>query len=214
MVRRSGRSGAALDWELDLLTHLEAHGLRVPDVVPTDDGRAHDDGVMVQRFLPGTPPTSTADWLLVVAVLRRVHNLTAGWPQRPGFASSRDLLTVERGGDVDLAAMPADGVALVRAAWRPLADGATCAIHGDVGGGNVLIHDGTAALIDWDESRVDIPALDYAHLPSEVGAHLPPEVSAGRRTLTRAGVAWEAATCWVAEPEYAARRLDELRQLR
>lgn len=165
MVRRSGRSGAALDWELDLLTHLAAHGLRVPDVVPTDDGRAHDDGVMVQRFLPGTPPTSTADWLLVVA-------------------------------------------------WRPLADGATCAIHGDVGGGNVLIHDGTAALIDWDESRIDIPALDYAHLPSEVGAHLPPEVSAGPRTLTRAGVAWEAATCWVAEPEYAARRLDELRQLR
>lgn len=139
-------------------------------------------------------------------LLGRAHELTAGWPQRPGFASSRDLLSTGRGGDVDLTALPADDAALVRAAWRPFAAGPTCAIHGDVGGGNVLIHEGRAALIDWDEARVDVPAFDYAHLPSDVDVPVPVE----RATLTRAGVAWEAATCWLAEPEYAARRLAEL----
>lgn len=143
----------------------------------------------------------------MVDLLRRVHALTAGWPQRPGFASSRELLSTDRGGDVDLSAMPADDAALIRAAWRPVADDATCAIHGDFGGGNVLVRDGTAALIDWDESRVDVPAFECAHLPPDV------PIPENRLTVVRAGVAWEAATCWLTEPGYAARRLAELHVL-
>jgi hypothetical protein len=61
-------------------------------------------------------------------------------------------------------------------------------------------------LLDWDESRVDVPWFDFAFLPEGVEAPSP----ADRDTLVTAGVAWEAATCWTPEPEYAARRLAEL----
>jgi aminoglycoside phosphotransferase (APT) family kinase protein len=74
-------------------------------------------------------------------------------------------------------------------------------------GGNVLIEDDRVALIDWDESRVDVPAFDFAHLPDDV----PVPVQGDRQALVTAGVAWEAATCWIAEPGHAARRLAELR---
>ena len=91
----------------------------------------------------------------------------------------------------------------------PVLGGVECAVHGDLGAGNVLVTDDHVALIDWDESRVDVPAFDYAHLPPDV--HVP--IGGGRSATVTAGVAWEAATCWAAEPEYARRRLDELRRL-
>jgi aminoglycoside phosphotransferase (APT) family kinase protein len=162
---------------------------------------------MVQERLPGRPPRHADEWARVIDVLRMVHESTRGWAQRPGFAAGRDLQTRLRGGDVDLAAMPADAVALVRRAWRSIDHGPLSAIHGDPGGGNVLVDDrGGIGLIDWDESRVDVPWFDFALLPGEV----PTPTSRGR--LMAAGVAWEAATCWVTEPGYAAGRLDELRR--
>lgn len=208
VVRRSGRSTESLDWELDLLGHLDGHGIRVPALVPADDGRRHVAGVVVQRWLPGGPPVTGEDWAAVVVTLQGVHALTQGWPQRPGFASSRQLLSQDRGGDVDLGAMPPAAAALVRRAWAPVIVGAECAIHGDVGGNNILLHDGQAALLDWDEARVDVPWFDFAHLPE----HIPAPAPVDRADLTTAGVAWEAATCWLAEPEYAAGRLAELQQ--
>lgn len=208
VVRRSGRSADALAWELDLLGHLDAHGIPLPAVVPADDGRRHVDGIVVQRWLPGGPPTTDEDWAAVLKLLRRVHAMTRGWRQRPGFASSRELLVQDRGGDVDLGRMPPAAVAEVRAAWQPVLTGPVCAIHGDVGGNNVLVHNGQAALLDWDEARVDVPWFDYAHLPRHVAVPSPVD----RAVLTAAGVAWEAATCWLAEPEYAALRLAELRE--
>jgi hypothetical protein len=42
----------------------------------------------------------------VAEVLRRLHRLTEGWPQRPGWRSSTDLLTAEVGTRIDLRAMP------------------------------------------------------------------------------------------------------------
>jgi hypothetical protein len=44
-----------------------------------------------------------AEWRLVAGELRRLHELTRGWPQRPSFRSTRQLLEEERGGDVRLA---------------------------------------------------------------------------------------------------------------
>ena len=54
---------------------------------------------------------------------------------------------------------------------------------------------------------MDSPAFDFAHLPSDV----PVPIAGDRDLLITAGVAWETATCWIAEPDYAARRLAELR---
>jgi Ser/Thr protein kinase RdoA (MazF antagonist) len=206
VIRVSGRGAESLAWELDLLDALSAAGVMVPHTIPTDDGQRHDRGVLVQRFIDGDRPTTPADWDRVVATISAVHEATVGWPQRPGFRSARELMRDASGGDVDLAAMPPDAVALVRGSWAAVLDEADCAIHGDMGQGNVLMTDDYVALIDWDEARVDVPAFDYAHLPAEV-------VPGGYDAVHRAGVAWEAATCWLPEPDYARRRLDELRRL-
>jgi|SRR5215207_1375975 len=213
VVRRSGRPAAALDWELDLLSfldeQLDRHRAGVPRLVPADDGRRHVDGWLVHEFEHGRRPAGAADWRQVVAALRDVHALTTGRPQRPGFASARHLLTAGRGGDVRLDAMPAAAVEAVRRAWLPVLDGPECAIHGDLGEGNVLIGDGgRVVLLDWDESRVDVAAFDFAFVPDEVAVPF----GGDRAALVTAGIAWEAATCWSAEPDYARRCLARLQR--
>jgi aminoglycoside phosphotransferase (APT) family kinase protein len=144
----------------------------------------------------------------VIDVLQVVHESTVGWPQRPGFASARTLLTRDRGGDVDLSAMPAAAVELVRTSWAPVLCETECVVHGDLGPGNVLLTQDSVALIDWEEARVDVPAFDYAHLPDDLVV----PVAATRDTLATAGVAWETATCWLVEPTYAQNRLAELQR--
>lgn len=208
VVRRSVRPVESLEWELDLLDHLNAHGIGVPTVVGADDGRRHVDGVMVSEFVEGHEPSDRTDWRRVVDTLTAMHETTTGWPQRPGFASSRHLLTGSRGGDVRLDAMPPDAVAAIRAAWEPI-QGVEGVVHGDVAASNVRVDGDRVTLLDWDEARVDVPLFDFAFMPDGV------EVPAGtsRQVLRAAGVAWEAATCWIAEPGYAARRLAELYDL-
>ncbi|OLF07568.1 hypothetical protein BLA60_27000 [Actinophytocola xinjiangensis] len=202
VARVSRRTGPALDWELDLLEFLSTHDFIVPTVIPTDDGRRSADGVVVQRWLGGREPT-TYDWPAVTDVLHRLHALTGDWPQRPGFAATRDLLTADHGGDVDLTTMPADAVRAVRAAWAGLA-GRHTVVHGDPGAPNVRITDRGVGLLDWDEARVDHPDLDLADLP------VPALPQARNRTARAAIDAWEAAAGWTREPEYARGRLAEL----
>lgn len=207
VVRVSGRPAESLEWELDLLDALDAAGVVVPRSVATDDGRRHNQGVLVQQFIPGHPPHDRQDWERVVATLTTVHDVTADWPQRPGFASASYLLHHPTGGDIQLEAMPDDAVSLVRSSWQPVVTGAETAIHGDLGESNVLITDQQVALIDWDEARVDVPAFDFTDIPDQVPLPLPID----RTALSIAGLARETATCWISEPDYAAHRLDELR---
>jgi Ser/Thr protein kinase RdoA (MazF antagonist) len=204
VVRRSRRPPASLAWEADLLDHLARSGLRVPAVVPALDGRRYLDGVVVQTWLDGTPP-SAADWPAVAAFLRHLHQITTGWPQRPGFASTRDLLTTDRGGDVDLLAMPPDAVADCRRAWARLQGSPQAVVHGDPGPANIRISADGLGLLDWDEARVDYADLDLAELP---GSELPlPRLTLARQAAT----AWEAANGWLVEPSYAQHQLDLLR---
>ena len=178
-ARRSPRSAASLDWEVGLLDHLARHGLRVPAVIPARDGRRHVDGVVVLSWLDGSPP-GPGDWSAVAAFLRRLHAVTAGWPQRPGFASTRELITVDRGGDADLSAMPPGAVSTCRAAWRRLAGTPLAVVHGDPGPANIRMSEAGPGLLDWDEARVDHTVLDLAEIR---GSDLPP------RTLTAAQAA-------------------------
>jgi Ser/Thr protein kinase RdoA (MazF antagonist) len=203
VARRSRRSPASLSWEVQLLEQLACCGIRVPAVVPALDGRRHVDGMIVMGWLEGRPP-GPGDWPAVAAALRRVHELTRGWPQRPGAASTRELLTAQRGGDVDLARMPADAVAACRRAWAALAGSAEAVVHGDPGPANIRITPSGVGLLDWDESRVDATDLDLAELP---GADLPPD----RLGMVRAAAtAWETANGWIVEPSYARRQLSLL----
>jgi Ser/Thr protein kinase RdoA (MazF antagonist) len=203
VARRSRRTPASLDWEADLLEHLASHGVRVPALIPALDGRRHVAGVTVQSWLDGRAPGSR-HWAEIAVTLRRVHVVTVGWPQRPGFASTRELLATDRGGDVDLSLMPPAGVAACRAAWRRLRGTPEAVVHGDPGPANIRISSAGVGLLDWDESRVDYTDLDLAELPV---SELPPARLAAAR---RAATAWEAANGWIVEPSYARRQLELL----
>jgi Ser/Thr protein kinase RdoA (MazF antagonist) len=207
VVRISGRSAQSVEWELDLLDALDAAGVAVPRSVRTDDGRRHHRGVVVQPFIAGGPPRDRHDWARVVTAIDEIHQATIGWPQRPGFASASELMDNSVGGDVDLDAMPADAAELIRNCWRRVVSGPQSAIHGDLGEQNIIMTHGQVALIDWDEARADVPAFDFTDIPADV----PVPLNVDRTALFTAGLAWDTAACWTTEPDYAARRLAELR---
>jgi Ser/Thr protein kinase RdoA (MazF antagonist) len=156
-------------------------------------------------YVEGGPPETEADWRRVAATLRELHRLTQGWPQRPGWRSSIDLLQVESGTRIDLSAMPAEGVARCRAAWTRLLGRQSCVVHGNPNSpGNVRMTAHRVALIDWDESHVDVPDLDLA-LPFNAAG-----LDRGALDIaSQASAAWEAAVCW--DDEYATKRLGEVR---
>src|SRR6184192_4780028 len=129
--RLGARSDADLAWETELLQHLDRAGLTVPIPIPTTDGRLFADGMVVMTYVEGGPPETAADWRRVADTLRQLHQLTQGWPQRPGWRSSTDLLRAETGTRIDLRAMPPEGVARYRAAWARLVGRPMCVVHGD-----------------------------------------------------------------------------------
>ena len=204
VARLGGRSDADLAWETGLLRHLDRNGMTVPLAVPTTDGRLFVEGLVVMRCLEGGPPETEGDWRRVADALRELHRLTQDWPQRPGWRSSVDLLQADRGTRVDLAAMPPEVVARCRAAWARLAGRPTCVIHGDANPRNILMTAERVALIDWDESHVDVPDLDLA-LPCNA-ADLDMDAW---DIAAQASAAWEAAVCW--KDEHAVRRLAQVR---
>jgi Ser/Thr protein kinase RdoA (MazF antagonist) len=203
--RLGTRGDVDLAWEAELLQHLERAGLHVPAPVPTTDGRLFVGGLTVMAHMEGGPPRTAADWRRVADTLREVHRLTQGWPQRPGWRSSTDLLAHDTGTKIDLTAMPAEAVARCRAAWARLAGRQMSVVHGNPDNpGNVRVTADRVALIDWDEAHVDVPELDLA-LPYN-GAGLEGDM---RDAAEQAAAAWEAAVCW--KDDYAVRRLSEVR---
>ena len=188
--RLGARSDADLAWETGLLRHLDRAGLTVPVPIATTDGRWFADGLVVMTYVEGSPPETEADWRRVADTLRRLHRLTQGWPQRPGWRSSTDLLLAETGTKVDLGAMPPEGVARCRAAWARLVGRPTCVVHGDPNPGNIRITPERVALIDWDESHVDVADLDLV-LPHDAA-----DLGDAHDVAAQASAAWEAAVCW------------------
>jgi Ser/Thr protein kinase RdoA (MazF antagonist) len=206
VARLGRRRDDDLAWETNLLRHLDAHGLAVPLPIPTRQGRDFADGLVVMTVVEGRPPQTEHDWSRVAEVLQELHRLTAGWPQRPGWRSSTDLLHADTGTKVDLTAMPPEGVARCRAAWARLAADhpQRCVVHGDPNPGNVLVTDERVALIDWDEAHVDVPVLDLV-LPHNAAGLSGEE----HDVAAQASAAWEAAVCW--DSPYAVGRLAEVR---
>ena len=202
--RLGTRSDADLAWETELLQHLDREGLAVPVSIPTTDGRLYVDGLVVMTHVEGGPPEAEGDWRRVADTLRQLHRLTQGWPQRPGWRSSTDLLHAETGTKVDLGRMPAEGVARCRAAWARLTGRETCVVHGDPNPGNIRMTADRVGLIDWDESHVDVPDLDLALPHNAAGLD-----DVGYDIAAQASAAWEAAVCW--DDEYSVQRLAEVR---
>jgi len=204
VARLGSRRDTDLAWEAALLQHLDRNGMAVPVPIATTDGRLFADGLMVITYMEGGPPATEADWRRVADTLRQLHRLTEGWPQRPGWRSSTDLLHADTGTRIDLTAMPPEGVARCRAAWARLAGRQTCVVHGDPNPRNIRMTATRVALIDWDESHVDVPDLDLA-LPRNAAG-----LDEGAYDIAaQASAAWEAAVCW--DDEYSIKRLAEVR---
>ncbi len=202
--RLGSRSDADLAWETKLLQYLDDGGLTEPLPIPTSDGQFFADGLVVMKYLEGGPPETKDDWCRVADTLRQLHQLTQGWPQRPGWRSSTDLLHAETGTKIDLTEMPPEGVTRCRAAWARLAGRQTCVVHGDpTNAGNVRMTADRVALIDWDEAHVDVPDLDLV-LPHNAGGL----ADDAHGIAVQASAAWEAAVCW--DDEYAIKRLAEV----
>ena len=174
VARLGTRSDPDLAWETGLLQHLERNGMTVPQPIPTMDGRLFVDGLVVMEYLEGMPPETEGDWRRVADTLRELHWLTQDWSQRPGWRSSTDLLEAERGTRIDLTAMPPEGVVRCRAAWARLVGRPTCVVHGDANPRNILMTEERIALIDWDETHVDVADLDLAlpHNAADLNAHI------------------------------------------
>jgi len=208
IARLGARSDADLDWETRLMRHLHRNGMTVPVPMPTLDGRDFADGLVVMTYVEGEPPKTEGDWQRVAETLRQLHRLTQGWPQRPGWSSSTDLLHVETGTKVDLRAMPPAAVVRCRAARARLIGRERCVVHGDPNPRNIRLTPERVAMIDWDESHVDVPDLDLALPHNAAGLD-----DAAHDIASQAKAAWEAAVCWdpTGTDPFAAKRLAEVR---
>jgi len=205
VARLGKRRDEDLEWEAQLMRHLDQAGFCVPLPIPTQAGRFFADGLMVMTFLEGGPPQTAGDWHRVAETLRELHRLTQHWPQRPGWKGSTELLDADRGTRIDLTAMPAEAVVRCRAAWARLTGRATSVVHGNPNNpGNIRMTADRVGLIDWDEAHVDVSVLDLV-LPHNGGGLEDEEYD----VAAQASAAWEAAVCW--KDDYAENRLAEVR---
>jgi Ser/Thr protein kinase RdoA (MazF antagonist) len=205
--RSDRRSNADLAWEMELLRYLDREGMTVPVPISTMDGRDFVDGLVVMSYVEGSPPDTEADWRRVADTFRQLHRLTHAWSQRPGWRSSIDLLHAQTGTRIDLGAVPSEGAARCRAIWARLSGRERCVVHGDPTRGNIRMTADRVALIDWDESRVDVPDFDLV-LPYNA-ADLDDDV---HDVAAQAWAAWDAALCYTSGyHEFAAERLAEVR---
>ncbi len=208
VARLGKRNDADLAWETELLQHLDRNGMIVPVPIPTIDGRLFAEGLVVMTYIEGKSPETENDWHRVADTLKQLHQLTRDWPQRPGWQSSTDLLHTETGTRINLNAMPHEAVVRCRAAWARLIGRETSVVHGDPNPRNVRMTADHVALIDWDESHVDVSNLDlvlpYNAAGLEDNAH---------DIASQASAAWEAAVCWdpTGTDDFAIKRLAEVR---
>ncbi|WP_422048205.1 phosphotransferase [Shimia sp.] len=199
VLKSTQHSEAAMAWLAEVQAIARAAGLNVPHMRRSLSGAWIDEGWICEDFVEGAviPPAAASD---LSAPLNRFHEMSRAVSQRPGFCATADLLTRAAGGDVDLSQMPADIVALCRAAWGAVQTTPLCVVHGDLAPGNLLRDPlGHLWLIDWDECRRDLPLFDRVML-EPMGP-----------LMRRAHLAWEVACGWQREPEYARQLAQDLR---
>ncbi len=200
VAKSTRRSEAQLRWLLPVQAIARDAGFIVPEFLQLND-RLLISGWTLEQFIGGTPlkESELAD---LKPGLECFHCLAEATAQRPGFASSGELLHVTAGGDVDLQQMPARLQTVCRRIWARFQMGKQTVIHGDLNTANILrTAEGQLALLDWDESRVDLAAFDLLNIPVRN------TLSPSQKLLLDA---WEVAVCWQVEPEYARRLAERL----
>lgn len=189
VAKTNRRTAAQLEWLLPLQQAARDAGFVVPALLRSADGALSAQGLTLEPFIDGRP-AQQANMAALLPRLQALHRTTITLPQRPGFASARELISAGGGGDIDMGLLPPDLAQACRAAWMRLT-GAECAIHGDLSPANVLLTPEGPALLDWDEARRDLPIFDTMACRSPSPAQ------------ARAHLAWEVATCWQHEPDRA-----------
>ena len=199
VLKSTTQTEASVRWIANVQAVAQEIGLVVPEIIPAKDGQLVVSGMTLEPWINGQS-ASKRDRQELAPQLAEFHRLTRGWPQRPRFASSLELLETDRGGDINLAQMPHCVVERCRHRWQDLAGQPQSVIHGDLALENVLkTAGGRYALIDWDEARVDVSLLDTVGLFEENPGY-------SWDTWTRAECAldaWEVAVSWQREPAYA-----------
>jgi aminoglycoside phosphotransferase (APT) family kinase protein len=105
-----------------------------------------------------------------------------------------------------MSAIPADATDVILEIFNSYRHIPVSLIHGDPNASNIRItNDGRVALLDWDESRVDVVWHDLSNLGIQVLS------DADHERAQRLSNAWETVNAWVAEPEYAQHRYAALR---
>jgi Ser/Thr protein kinase RdoA (MazF antagonist) len=200
VFKTTRRNPDSIAWLTHVLHLAEQSGFIVPHLIASQTGRFIEHGWICEPFIHGVAFTPS-DMPGIVQPLARFHAASTNIQQRPGCLSARDFLIQDRGGDIDLSAMPAPLVVLCRKAWSQIAAQPTCVIHGDLTPANLIrSEDHRIALVDWDECRVDVPLFDDAHTG----------VTATDEATQMAVLAWEIACSWRLEPDYAQCLADKL----
>ncbi|MEO0866417.1 MAG: aminoglycoside phosphotransferase, partial [Pseudomonadota bacterium] len=114
VLKTTRRSEAAIAWLLPVMDRAQPCGLTTPRPIRSTRGPFVCDGWTCEPFFPGVPAAVAP----FADRLEMFHNTCRDVPQRPGFASARDLLDADAGGDVDLSGMPERLVTAIRAAWQ------------------------------------------------------------------------------------------------
>ena len=193
VFKSTRRSEAAIAWLVPVFELAAQSGFIVPWPMKSKRGRYVEDGWTCEMFIHGAM-FRAEDMQGIGAQIAAFHAATRQIAQRPGFASAGALLQSDVGGDVDLRVMPREIAARCREAWSRIHRLPVCVVHGDLQPGNLLrVEGGQAALLDWDECRVDAGLFDDA----AVG------LAVADQAAERAVMAWEVACCWTLEPAYA-----------
>ncbi|RMA43773.1 phosphotransferase [Rhodophyticola porphyridii] len=191
VFKSTRRSSASVEWLSEIHEQARHAGFVVPRLLKSTGGNLIEDGWTCQEFIEGVQ-IDPSDLPCLGPSMRSFHKAASHFPQRPQFQSSKGLLSVSAGGDVDLNKMPGELVRKCRDAWRAVASRDESVIHGDLNAGNILVTpEHRFALIDWDECRRDLILFDCGHIEKDDGA------------ARQARIAWEVACSWIVEPEYA-----------
>ena len=190
IAKSTRRTEDQIRWVAPLQDAARTAGLVIPTLKKSPFGHLLHQNWILEPWIEGRA-AQAKDMPALAPRIRAFHAACPALSQRPGFCTLPELVTRTSSGDVDLSLLPADILAHLRAAWATVRHAPTQPIHGDLGPGNLILTDKGPCLIDWDESRVDLPALDLIR-----SAPQPPEI-------TRAHLALEIASCWQAEPAHA-----------
>ena len=186
VFKTTRRSEAALLWLDPVQVLAEQAGLKVPRLLPSRHGALKVRGWTCEDRV-GFKQGNQDDLIEARERIAWVHKNAETVGQRPDFDAMGHLEPTSISGDIDLGALPDKLAITCINAWRSLPAGPLCPIHGDLGLGNLgRSTSGKLVLYDWDEARSDHPWYDT-----------------GNEGATKARLAYEIASSWRIEPEYA-----------